>query len=405
MTSFRYRALSAAGMPVNGEMEADSEAAVIQHVRSLGHLPISASVATPESWRRFFSWEYLFKRRPSLGHLAMATQELATLLRAGLELDRALDIVGSLKEMETLHQPLEAVRARVRDGASFPDALAADPAFPKLYVNIVRAGEMGGQLEKTLARLADYLERGQAVRESVASALVYPILLLCTAGLSIAVILIFVLPQFEPLFADAGKALPFSTRIVMALGHFLGDFWWLLAIIIGSTTVLFRRKLKEPRFRRRWDALLLKLPIMGELLRQIDMERFSRTLGTLLANGVALPNALAITKDVLTNTLIAEAVGETATSLREGEGLADRLARTGVFPSLTLDLVRVGEESGTLDSMLLRQADLYERFVKHTVDRLLALLVPALTVFLGMVVAGLIASMLVAILSVNELAL
>lgn len=403
MASFHYRALSAAGTPVNGEMEANSEAAVIQHVRSLGHLPISASSAPHKGWAQLLRSD--FKRRPSLRDLAMVTQELATLLRAGVELDRALCIVGSLKQTKALHQTIENVRAHVRDGASFSDALDANPAFPKLYVNLVRTGEMGSQLEKTLLRLGEYLERGQVVRESIISALVYPVLLLCTAGLSIAVILVFVIPQFEPLFADAGRPLPLSTRVVMGIGHFLGGFWWLIALAIGWGTAWLRRKLKEVRFRRRFDALLLKLPIVGELLSQIDMERFSRTLGALLTNGVALPNALAITKDVLANKMIAEAVADTAASLREGEGLADRLARAKLFPSMALDLVRVGEQSGTLDSMLLRQADLYERSVKHTVDRLLALFVPALTIFIGLVVAGLIASMLVAILSVNDLAL
>jgi general secretion pathway protein F len=386
-------------------MEAPSESAVIQQLRSLGHYPISAASADARGWRRLLPSDAVSTRRPSLKDLSIATQELATLLKAGLELDRALGITGALGETKTMHRPLAAVRARVREGASFADALAAEDAFPSLYVSMVRAGELGGQLERVLSRLADYLQGAYAVRQSVASALVYPIILLCTAGLSIVVILVFVLPQFEPLFAEAGRTLPLSTRIVMAIGHFIGGFWWLIALSSGAAVLWFRRKLQQPAFRRRCDALLLKLPLFGDLLRKLDMERFSRTLGTLVANGVALPNALAITKGVLANSVIAEAVGETATSLREGDGLAARLARSKQFPAITLDLIQVGEESGTLDEMLLRQAELCERTVKHTIDRLIALMVPVLTVVLGMIVAGLIASLLVAILSVNDLAL
>jgi general secretion pathway protein F len=235
--------------------------------------------------------------------------------------------------------------------------------------------------------------------------MVYPIILLVTAGVSIAVILIFVLPRFAPLFASTGKPLPPVTQFVMAAGDFLGRFWWALALSIIALVLAIRYALARPDIRRRADRLVLRLPLIGDLLLKIEMERFSRTLGTLLGNGVALPTALGITKDTLSNGVVAAAVGETAIGLREGEGLAERLARTRIFPPIALDLIRVGEETGRLDAMLLRQAELSENAVRHTVDRLLALLVPALTVVLGCVVAGLIASLVTAILSINDLAL
>lgn len=404
MVNFRYKALSATGAIVSGTLEAPSESAAIQQIREQGHFPISAAAAEAAGWQRWLTQDILPKRGPSTRDLAIATQELATLIHAGLELDRALQVLVGLSETKSLAVPLTGVLTRLRDGASFADALAANPSFPKFYVNMVRAGEMGGNLEATLRRLADYLARAHAVREAVTSALVYPVILLGTAGLSIAVILIFVLPQFEPLFLDAGKSLPLSTRIVMALGDFVGATWWAMLLLLGAGASWFRRALGQPAFRKRWDALTLRLPLFGDLLTKMEMERFSRTLGTLLGNGVTLPVALAITRDTLSNSVISGVVGETAVSLREGEGLAGRLARSGVFPSMALDLIRVGEETGRLDEMLLRQADLYEHAVKHKIDRLLALLVPLLTVFLGMIVAGLIGSMLVAILSVNDLA-
>jgi general secretion pathway protein F len=404
MANFRYKAMTAAGAVVTGVLEAASEAAAIQQVRQLGHYPISATDASAAGWREWLNQDILPKRGASQRDLGIVTQELASLLTAGLELDRALQILTGLEETERLRTPLTGVLARLQDGANLADALAADPVFPKFYVNLIRAGEMGGNLDGTLRRLADYLARSNATREAVASALVYPAILLATAGLSIIVILVFVLPQFEPLFRDAGKSLPLATRVVMGIGGFLGATWWALMLLGVAAFFSFRQGLQQPAFRRRWDGFVLKLPLFGALLLNMEMERFSRTLGTLIGNGVTLPVALGITRETLANSVIAVDVGKAATSLREGEGLAGLLAKSGLFPPMTLDLVRVGEETGKLDEMLLRLGDLYEHAVRHRIDRLLALLVPLLTVVLGAIVAGLIASMLVAILSVNDLA-
>jgi general secretion pathway protein F len=327
------------------------------------------------------------------------------LLRAGLELDRALGILTNLSDIGTLKAPFEAVRNRVRDGASFADALAADPFFPKFYVSMVRAGEHGGSLDNTLQRLTDYLVRTMAIRESITSALIYPAILVVTMFISITVILVFVLPQFEPLFADAGKALPFATRVVMSIGDFVRFYGWIVILLLIGGFFLYREWVKKPENRLKRDALMLRLPVLGDLFRAVEIERLMRTFGTLLSNGVPVPSALNLSKDVLSNMVLANAVRDAAVSLREGERLAQRLGRSKVFPAITLDLIQIGEESGKLDEMLLRQADLDELRIKHRVDRALALLVPALTVLLGFVVAGLIASMLAAILSVNDLAM
>jgi general secretion pathway protein F len=405
MPNFRYKAMTNAGGVVSGTLDAPSQAAVIQQLRGQGHYPISAVPAdTAES---------LFARlknlriggRVSARTLSTVTQELAALMSAGLELDRALGILVKLSNIGVLKEPLVAIRARVRDGASLADAMAAEPVFPKFYVSMVRAGELGGSLDVTLRRLADYLSRSAAIRETVTSALVYPAILLCTAGMSIVVILVFVLPEFEPLFASAGKQLPLPTRIVMDAGDAVRDFWWLPLFAGIGAWLWLRQALKKPEFRRRWDGWFLKIPIFGSLMASIEIERFSRALGTLLSNGVSLTTALGHARDVLRNAVIGEAVADTAKKLREGKGLAQHLAQSKVFPPLTLDLVQIGEETGKLDEMLLRQADLDEEAIKQRIDRLLALLVPCLTIVLGIVVAGLISSMLVAILGVNDLAL
>jgi general secretion pathway protein F len=407
MPSFRYRAMTANGSIVTGVLDAASEAGAIEEIRSRGHYPIEAShgAEAGPSWRERLSKDLLPKPRFSPRGLVVATQELAALLQAGLELDRALEILVNLDETKPMRPVFERVLEDVRGGTAFADALAESPAFPKFYVNIARAGEQGGDLYSALEQLGEYLGRSLAVREAVISALIYPAILLATAGLSVIVVLVFVLPSFEPLFAQAGKALPPETQLVMDVGNFLTDWSWALLLGAVALVVALRRALKDAAFRRRWDGLMLRLPLLGQLFAKIDIERFSRTLGTLLKNGVSLPAALVVTGDTLANTVIADAVRGASTGLKEGDSLSRYLRGSGTFPSLALDMMRVGEESGQLDGMLLRQAELYEREIRHTIDRLVALLVPCLTVFMGLIVAGLIGSILIAILSVNDLAI
>src|SRR3569833_388834 len=407
MPSFRYRAMTASGAIVTGVLNAASEPAAIEEIRNRGHYPIDAKHgdAAAPWWQDISFARLLPTKRFSPRGLAIATQELAALLQAGLELDRALEILVNLDETKPLRAVFEALLEKVRGGSSFADALATQAAFPKIYVNMVRAGEQGGDLQAALQQLGEYLGRSLAVREAVVSALIYPCLLLATTGVSIVVILGFVLPSFTPLFAEAGKALPPATQFVMAVGDFITNWAWAIVLAIVLGVVALRRALKDAAFKRRWDAMLLRLPLLGPLFTKIDVERFSRTLGTLLRNGVTLPAALEITGDTLSNSVIGGAVSGAATGLKEGDELSRFLRGSGVFPSLALDMMRVGEESGQLDAMLLRQADHYEREIKHTIDRLVALLVPCLTIFMGLIVAGLIGSILVAILSVNDLAM
>jgi general secretion pathway protein F len=407
MPSFRYRAMTATGTIVTGMLEAPSEPDAIEAIRARGHYPIEARDGRAERtpWRERLKQDLLPKQRLSPRGLVVATQELASLLQAGLELDRALEILVNLDETKPMRPVFARILEQVRGGAAFADALAENPVFPKFYVNIVRAGEQGGDLRPALDQLGEYLGRSLAVREAVISALIYPMILLATAGISIVVVLVFVLPSFQPLFAEAGKALPPETQFVMDTGNFLTEWSWAILLGIVASIVALRRALKEPAFRRRWDGLLLRIPLIGQLLAKIDVERFSRTLGTLLKNGVALPAALLVTGDTLANSVIAGAVRGASTGLKEGDSLSRHLRGAGSFPSLALDMMRVGEESGQLDVMLLRQADLYEREIKHSIERLVALLVPCLTILMGLVVAGLIGSILVAILSVNDLAI
>jgi general secretion pathway protein F len=402
---FRYKALTTGGSVIRGTLNAESEMAAIRLLREQGLFPLSAKAQRLGEVPDWLAGLLPGRRRVPARLLAVATQELAELLGAGLELDRAIGILMGLKNLAPLHDSFGLVRSSVRDGASLADALGEGGGFPRFYVGMVRAGELGGALEPALRRLATYMTRTQAIRDSIISALIYPAMLAISAGFSILIILAFVLPQFRPFFAQAGAKLPLPSRIVMALGDFVQLYWWLGVLVSAGLVIWFRSALKNPRFRSKFDAALLRIPILGSLLSAIEIERFNRMLGTLLTNGVELPAALGLARDVLRNSVLSEAVRETAVSLREGEGFARRLARSKAFSDVALDLVRVGEETGKLDEMLIRQADLDEQRVRHTIDRVLALLVPCLTILMGLVVAGLIASMLIAILSINDLAL
>lgn len=386
---------------MSGTLDAASQADAVAQIRKLGHLPLSASEANG-GWRRLLP--VLSGPRHRSSSMLFATQELAALLGARLPLDRALAILLELDELRDLRKPLAIVLSSVRDGLNLADALQASGAFPAAYVTIVRAAEHGGNLEDTLKRLADYLARASAIRAAVVSALIYPAVLLVLSGVSVLLILMFVLPEFAPLFQQAGKPLPPSTAAALAIGEFLAGYWWLVVIALAAAALLFRSAARTPAYRRWWDRTVLKVPIISDLARKTEIERFCRILGTLLGNGVPLSQALLLAGDTLSNSVFADAVRATASGLKEGQPLANRLRRTGVFPSLSLDLIRVGEETGALDDMLLKQAELYEQEVRHNIDRLLALAVPVMTVVMGMVVAGLIGSILVAILSINDLA-
>ena len=405
MPRYQFKALAEGGATVRGELEASSAESAIEAVQALGHFPISAVEISAGRLRRLLQTDLAVLRRPSVNELSVAFHELATLFQAGLPLDRSLEILIDLTRGKSLKPALAAVLERVRDGGGLADALSADArSFPPMAVNLIRAGELSGGLEAALLGLSDYLGKAHSLRESIKSALVYPIILLLTGGGSLAIILVYVLPAFRPLFEEAGKALPLSTRMVMTVGDAVTNYGWLALAAAIALFLGVRQAMKRPELRRRRDAGLLRVPVLGGLITRIEAARFSRTLGTLLGNGVALPVSLAITSETLSNRAMATAVGATAESVREGEGLAELLDRAKLFPSLALHLVRVGEETGRLEAMLLRQADIYDREVQRLIDRLLAALVPALTIGLGGVVAIIIASIMTAILKLNELA-
>jgi general secretion pathway protein F len=293
----------------------------------------------------------------------------------------------------------------VRGGKSLADALTAYPTtFSRLYVGMVTAGESGGALADTLARLATMLEREQSLNATVRSALAYPIVLVAAAIGSIVLLLVWVLPQFAPIFAQAGAKLPTATRILMGLGDTVqkNGVWLLVAIV--TSVILLRQLARQPAQRRRIDALVLRLPVAGTLIRQVNAARLARTLGTLLANGVGLLAALSISRQVLSNQVAIEAVDQAAVQAREGQGIAAALSQGGAFPPDAVHLLKLGSETGRLAEMALRSADIQEEQVRSGTQQLVALMVPIITVAMGAIVAAIVGSLLVAMMSLNDLA-
>jgi general secretion pathway protein F len=329
---------------------------------------------------------------------------LATLIEAGLTLDRSLAVLVDLTPEEHVVKVLSDLQEGVRGGASFSAALEAqDGQFSKLYVNMVRAGEASGALAEVLSRLADYLERTAELRGTVTSALVYPMILLVVAGLSVIMLLVFVVPQFTVLFEDMGAALPLPTRIVVGAGDLVRGYWWALLVLIAVAALLIERWLQNSDNRRRFDYRVMRLPLFGDLIWKMETARLCHTLSTLLKNGLPLLSGLNLAKEVVSNRKIGDGLAEAAEDLKHGRGLAEPLTTGAVLPELALQMIRVGEESGTLDAMLAKVADIFDRETKLSVQRMLTLLEPALIIGLGIVVAGIIISILMAILGANEL--
>ncbi len=404
MPRFVYKAVSPDGEVIEGETQASSRQAVIDRLHADGHVPIKAEESRRAAANTTGLPEFFRPRHVRPEDLLLITRELATLLQAGLPLDRGMSVMLELAPAGPVRDLLEEVRERVRGGATLADAMAEHQnVFPNYYVGMVRAGEAGGTLEAVLTRLADTLERAAALRDSVRAALRYPALVVIMAIISLMVLMTVVIPEFRPLFEDAGAAMPVSTQLVIGVSDFLAAYWWLIALAAVAAGLMLRQHNRTAEGRLRWDAWVIRSPVFGDLLTKIEVARFSRTLGTLLSNGVSVLNAMTMTNETLDNRAFAAAAAQAQNRLAKGEGLAEPLAETGVFPGLALQLIRVGEETGRLDSMLLKIADIYDGEVKSAIQKMLSLLVPLVTLGLGILIAGIIGSMISAIMSTYDL--
>jgi len=379
-----------------------SEDSVIAKLQESGNIPLSANAAGKGG----FSLDSLSLKRRGMNarEVGQFTAQLATLLGAGLPLDRSLHVLLDLAENDRIKQTVTTVRDQVREGGSLSDALDAQHgSFSRFYINMVRAGEIGGSLDTTLDRLADYMERTKDLKDSVVSAMIYPIMLMVLAGGSLVLLLTYVIPQFTPIFEELGGDLPTITKIVLAAGSLLQNFWWGLIALAFVGATMFRRMLADPEKRLNWDTRVLGMRWVGDLVSKMEIARLTRTLGTLLSNGVPLLSALSIARNVMNNSLLRKSVEDTAQQVKTGGGLAHNLAETGHFPKLALQMVSVGEETGQLDVMLMKVADTYDKEVRNTIDRLLAIFTPVVTMLMALMIGTIVMSVLMAIMGINEL--
>jgi general secretion pathway protein F len=400
---YHYKAVTPAGEIVTGQMDVASNDDVIAKIQDAGNIALEVSGAG-EGGTSGTGLGSLFQRS-AMGPVQVLqfTQQLSTLLGAGQPLDRALQILLELPESEKARRIIERIRDVVRGGAPLSEALEAEPqVFSRLYVNMVRAGEIGGSLDNTLARLANYLERSKALKESVINALIYPAILVVMVLAALFVLLVFVVPQFAPMFKDMNVELPFITKAVLFVGNMLSDWWWALGGLLVAAIVLLRRQLADPPTKLAFDAWTLRQRVIGPLIAKLETARLARTLGTLLKNGVPLLTALGIVRNVLGNTALTEAVDKATEEVKTGGGLAFALGHSKRFPKLALQMISVGEESGALDEMLLKVADTFDADAKNTVDRMLAALVPILTVVMTGMVAIIMMAILLPILNLSS---
>jgi general secretion pathway protein F len=406
MPSFRWSAINGGGDSVSGVMEAPDRGTVVERLQRQGHLVLRAD---PASQRRglgeLLQFEFGGARGLDKTALVEVTRELAIMLAAGQDLDRALRFVVENTRSARARSILGNVRDKVRGGSSLAAALVAEPrSFSKLYVGLVRAGEAGGTLPATLDRLATLLERERSLSANLRSALIYPALLVVAAVGSIVLLLDYVLPQFTPIFEQAGAELPAATRVLLAVGAVVGGGApWLLAGVLAMALVT-RQLLARPANRLKFDRLLLRLPVVGSLLRETLAARLTRTLGSLMQNGVPLIPALGIAQDALGNLAATAAVEAAAIGAKGGAGLARPLAEAGLFPARTIHLLQLGEEAAQLSSMALKAADIHDEQARLMMQRLVALAVPLITITMGLAVAGIVSALLTAMLSLNDLA-
>jgi len=386
MPLYTYKALNARGEMLDGQMEATTDVEVAARLQEQGYLPVEARLASEGGGAS--TWRNLFKPRPFAGErLVQFTQQLATLLGAGQPLDRALTILLELPEDEAARRVVSDVRDAVRGGTSLSVALERQHGtLSRLYINMVRAGEAGGSLHETLSRLAEYLERSRAMQGRVVNALIYPAILLVMVGLSLLFLLGYVVPQFAQMYDSLEAELPAFTQVVLWIGLFVRD-WWIVLVVVPALALLWvDRKRRDPAFREVLDAWILKRRFFGGLVAKVETARVSRTLGTLVRNGVPLMAALGIAQKVMDNRVLAADVAAAADEVKNGVALSTALARGKRFPRLALQMIQVGEESGELDAMLVKTAETFEHQTSVALDRMLAALVPIVTVVLAGVV-------------------
>lgn len=410
MGEFFYKASDRSGKVVQGSLQASDEAAVIAQIRKMGYIPIRID-AEGQRRRETSSWLNLnldIKLTNPFGGvsgkaLLSFTQELSTLIKSGLPLDRSLSIVAEVTDHERLKKVAEEVLKDVRGGKSLSDAFAKHPAvFNKLYISMVRAGEAGGVLDVVFERLTDFLERSQNLKSTVTNAIMYPAVLIIVMGLVVAGLVVFIIPKFVEIFETIGQELPTSTSILLLFSNVVTGYWWLVLLVVVGGYYWFKKYSATEAGRLKLDSAYLRLFIVKDLILRVEVARVSRTLGTLINSGVPILQALAIVKDIVGNVVIAASISRIHRQVKEGKGISEPMRADGVFPPLAVHMLRVGEETGRMDEMLMKIADTYDTEVQNAVKRFISFLEPALIMTMALIIVVVIVPIILAIVSIND---
>ena len=401
MAQFSYRAIGRDGKSLDGVIEAEGPELASRQLRAQGLTLLQLEAGGGSSHGR----AAVPAGAPGRREILAMTNELAVLLRAGLPLDRALKVLIDMADQPQLSQLLQDLLAAVKGGKPLSQALQGyEQVFGGFYINMVRSGEASGHLSEVLDRLVEYLENARANRDSVISALIYPAILAVVALLSVILMLAFVVPQFETLFEDMGDALPLLTSLVIGAADFIKRYGWLLLLVALGGGFYLRKRIHSDEGRASLHQRMLKLPLAGGIIFEFEVSKFARTVGTLLGNGVSLLKAISIAIDTVDNQVIKRSLQVLPPAVKAGKRMSVALEETGMFTPMVVQMVRVGEESGSLDRMMLELADVFDDHVQSGVKRGLALLEPVLILTMGFIIAVIIIAILMGILSVNDLA-
>ena len=421
---FIYKAATYEGKVRHGKILARDEKSAVAKIQAQGLVPLSVflpgsdvrETRAPESaspdvgsevkkaFSRLADFKPVLGRRVKTRDLIMFAEHLSTMLKAGITLNKCLIILADLTENKAFARIILDVHNQIREGSSLYQALEKHPdVFPAVFISMVRAGETGGVLDLVLKRVSEFLEEIQKLKDYLVSSMIYPAILGLTAFVSLLIMLIVVVPRFAEIFTDMGVDLPLATSLMLMAGNFLQSNWWILLIIAGAGFFLFKYLIHTPKGRHWWDRFKLGLPVIGPILIKIEIARFSKTLGTLLSSGVSILAAMNIVKGVVVNTSLKMSLDKVYDELKQGRMLSGSLERHKVFPSLAVNMLGVGEESGNMPEMLEKVGEMYDKDLKVAIKAFTSLFEPMVILVMGLVIGAMVVSMLLAIFSLNEL--
>jgi general secretion pathway protein F len=393
--TFSYRSTTREGAVSEGLIEAADERSALLQLKKSGVIPLKVV-------RKKSAYRDKISLRSAKSDLQTFTTELFSLLNAGLPLDRSLNILAELADDKKMQDVIHSVLNSIRGGSTLSEALEKYPkVFSPLYVNMIRAGESSGALEVVLDKLNEFLESANELKDHIFSALIYPTILVITGIISIVILVTYVIPKFSIIFSDMGDNLPFATKMLLEFSNVMQSIWWIIILMIFFGVIAFRGYIKTEKGRYNWDAVKLKM--MGDVIFKLETARFCRTLGALIRNGVPLLAAVKNSKDVVGNRVISAGLDKISKGIKEGQGIAKPLSEANIFPQLALSMIKVGEETGQLDTMLLKVANAYEKSLKVSIKRFVSFLEPALILGMGLLTGFIVISMLMAIFSMTDI--